>query len=229
MKVMETKKPLNFVLIGRSGSGKGTQAKLILDKYPKTEYISTGDLFRDLAKQDTEVGRKIKEVVENGGLPFDDLATTLWMYNMAYKVKEDEGIMIDGAPRRLDEARNLDKFLEWLGRIERTAFVLVDISRKEAFARLSKRRICSKCGKLIPFVGEYKDWQDCHECGGQLVGRPDDAPEAINSRLDYFDKSVVPVLDYYEKKGFLIKINGQQSIEDVFSSITAALSEKFDG
>src|SRR3989344_2548886 len=223
----QIQKPLNFVLIGRSGSGKGTQAKLILKKYPKTEYISTGSLFRDLTKQDTEVGRRITDVLEKGGLPFDDLATTLWMYRVAYGVQEDEGIIFDGAPRRLDEAHNLDRFLGWLGRIERTAFILIDISRDEAFARLSKRRICSKCGKLIPFIGEYKEWKDCHECGGELVERPDDIPEAINNRLDYFDKIVVPVLEDYDKRGVLIKIDGQQSIEGVFSSITAALLDKF--
>lgn len=223
----QIKKPLNFVLIGRSGSGKGTQAELIIKKHPDTEYISTGNLFRDLSKQNTEVGRRIEEVLEKGGLPFDDLATTLWMHSVAYKVQEGEGIMFDGAPRRLDEAHNLDRFLEWLGRIDKTAFILIDISREEAFARLSKRRICSKCGKLVPFVGEYKEWQDCHECGGKLVERPDDIPEAINNRLDYFDKIVVPMLDYYDKKGVLIKIDGQQSIDGVFSSITAALFEKF--
>ena len=220
-------KPLNFSLIGRSGSGKGTQAKLLLELYPKTEYIYTGDLFRDISSQDTEVGHKIKEVLKDGGLPFDDLATTLWMHKISYKVQEGEGIMLDGTPRRLEEALNLERFLNWLDRLDSTAFLLIDISREEAFNRLSKRRICSQCGKLIPYVGDFKSWQDCHECGGKLIERPDDIPEAINHRLDYFEKQVEPVIRHYEENSSLIRINGEQSIEDVFKDIKKALSEKF--
>ena len=153
-------KPLNFSLIGRSGSGKGTQAKLLLELYPKTEYIYTGDLFRDISSQDTEVGHKIKEVLKDGGLPFDDLATTLWMHKISYKVQEGEGIMLDGTPRRLEEALNLERFLNWLDRLDSTAFLLIDISREEAFNRLSKSRICSfksytKRSKKIPLSSVY--------------------------------------------------------------------------
>ncbi len=220
-------KPLNFALIGRSGCGKGTQAKLLLDIYPKTEYIYTGDLFRDISKQDTDVGRRINDVLKVGGLPFDDLATTLWMHKIAYKVQEGEGIMFDGTPRRLEEAKNVDRFLTWLDRLDSTAFILVDISREEAFNRLSKRRICSKCDKLIPYVGEFKLLKDCDNCGGKLIERADDIPEAIKNRLDYFDVQVAPVIQYYEQKGVLIRINGEQSIEKVFEDIKKALSLKF--
>lgn len=220
-------KPLNFVLIGRSGSGKGTQADLIIKKYPNTKYISTGDLFRDLSNKDTQVGHRVKEILDKGGLPYDDLATTLWMHSVAYGVREEEGIMFDGAPRRLDEARDLDKLLEWLGRTDKTAFILVDISREEAFARLSKRRICIKCGKLIPFIDEYKEWRNCRECGGELVERPDDVPESINGRLDFFEKNVEPVVSHYDKKGVLIRIDGQRSISEVFDSINVALFKRF--
>jgi len=210
---------LNFVLMGRSGSGKGTQAKLLMEKFGNLFYISTGDLFRDLASQETDVGQRIKKIIETGGLPYDDLATTLWMREIAYKVKEDQGIMADGFPRRLNEAENLYQFLEFLGRENNTFYLLIDISKEEAFNRLTKRRICKKCGRLIPWVGEFRKLEVCDKCGGELETRPDDTDEAINNRMDYFEERVVPAIKFFEEKGKLIKINGEQSIEDVFEEI----------
>ncbi len=106
-------KPINFVLIGRSGCGKGTQAKLLMERFANLFYISSGDLFRDLAKQETDAALKIKEVIESGGLPFEDLAVCLWMHKIAYEVKREQGVLMDGAPRRLMEAKALDNFYEF--------------------------------------------------------------------------------------------------------------------
>lgn len=212
-------KPLNFVLIGRSGSGKGTQAKLLMEKFGNLFYISTGELFRDLASQDTDVSKRVKKIIEAGGLPYDDLATALWMREIAYKVKEDQGIVADGFPRRLDEAKNLYQFLEFLERNDKTFYLLIDISREEAFNRLTKRRICKKCGQLIPWVGEFKKLEVCDKCSGELETRPDDTEEAINNRMDYFEERVMPAIKFFEEKGKLVKINGEQSIEKVFEEI----------
>jgi adenylate kinase len=218
-------KPYNFVLIGRSGCGKGTQAKLLMEKYKNLYYISSGDLFRDLAKADTDVGAKIRKITEAGGLPFDDLATTLWMHKISYNVREDQGIIADGMPRRLSEAENFDRFMEFLERSKNTFYLLVDISRQEAYDRLTKRRICKKCAKLIPWVGEFKKLEKCDECGGELFNRTDDNPESINNRLDYYDKEVVRVLDYYKKDNRLMTVNGDQPIEKVFEDILKAIKK----
>jgi len=102
---------------------------------------------------------------------------------------------------------------------------LIDISRDEAFNRLTKRRICEKCGHLIPWVGKFKDLEVCNKCGGKLITRHDDLPEVIKNRLDYYDTRVVKVIDYYEKKGKLIRINGEQSIKDVFKDILKAIND----
>ena len=186
-------------------------------------YISTGDLFRDLAKADTDTSIRIKKIIKEGGLPFDDMATTLWMHKLAYNLKERQGFILDGAPRRVNEAKSLDKFLDFLDRKDRTFNLLIDISREEAFGRLSKRRICKKCGRLIPWVGEFKKIKVCDKCGGELVTRPDDSPEAIKSRLDYYDERVTKVVKYYEDQNRLIRINGEQPIEDVFKEILIKL------
>lgn len=187
---MEKDKPLNFIFIGRSGSGKGTQAKFLLDHLPNMAYISTGDLMRDLAKQDTDSGKRIKAILDNGGLPFDDMATTLWMHQIAYTIKEGQGIICDGFPRRANEAKNLDNFLDWLERKEQTRVLLVDISREEALKRLKLR-------------GRYDDMED----------------NDIKNRLDYFEEGVVPAINYYKEQNRLIHINGEQTREEVFKEI----------
>ncbi|NQU82633.1 MAG: nucleoside monophosphate kinase [Parcubacteria group bacterium] len=219
-------KIINVSLTGRSGSGKGTQADLLMERFKGMFYLSTGDLFRDLAKQDTATSHKIQKVLAEGGLPFDDIAVALMIHNIAYNVKEEQGILFDGVTRRVSEAEIVDGFMDWLGRRDNTFHILIDVSRDEAYDRLSKRRICKECGNLIPWVGEFKDLKVCDKCKGELMTRPDDIPDAINNRLDYFEEKVVQTIDYYEKQGRLIKINGEQSIEDVFKDILKALGEK---
>ena len=212
-------KPKNFTLIGKSGCGKGTQAKLLIKEFGDFCCVSTGDLFRDLSKANTDTSARVAKIVRSGGFPPDDLAVTLWMYELAYKLKENQGILADGFPRRLNEAEALDKFLEFLERKENSFNLLIDISREEAFGRLTKRRICKDCGRLIPWVGEFKELKNCDKCGGELITRHDDNVEAINNRLDFYDETMVKVVEYYEQQGRLIRINGEQPINDVFKEV----------
>lgn len=193
---MENKTPLNFILIGRSGSGKDTQAELLAKKFENLIQISTGSLMRDLASRDTEVGVKIKKILEEGGLPFDDMATTLWMHEIAFTVKKDQGIICDGFPRRVTEAQNLDRFFGWLDRSQNTKVLEIDISPEEAFIRLKKR-----------------------------ARGIDDNDKAIRGRLSYFEERVVPVLNFYKENGRLIHINGEQSVENVFKEIVEKIND----
>ncbi len=190
---MKKGRKINIILIGRSGSGKGTQAKLLKKHFGNMLHVVTGDLFRELAKKKTDTSKRVAEILKKGGLPHDDLATTLWMYNLAHNLKREEGLICDGFPRRTREAKNLDEFLEFLKRKQDTYVFLIDISEKEAFVRLTKRRI--------------------------YANRTDDKPDAIKGRMEYFKESVVPTIKYYEKQKRLIKINGEQSIEKVFEDI----------
>jgi len=219
-------KRVNISLIGRSGCGKGTQAKLLMKHFDNIFYLSTGDLFRKFKTIDTAVSRRIQKILKEGGLPFDDLATTLWMHEIAFNAKEDQGVIFDGAPRRLPEAKNMIEFMDWLDRGDEMFFVLLDISRQEAFDRLTKRRICKKCGRLIPWVGDFRKIKVCDKCGGQLITRPDDNVEAINNRLDYYEERMIEMIEYLEKENRLIKINGEQPIGDVFKDIIKALDKK---
>lgn len=188
-------KPFNFILLGKSGAGKGTQAELLKKYFNNLVSISTGDLMRNLAVKDVDAGERIKAVLAVGGLPFDDIATTLWMHEIAHTIKRDEGIICDGFPRRLVEAENLDRFLNWLERKDNTKVLLLEVSKEEAFKRLKAR------------------------------GRSDDTDEAIKNRLDYFDERVIPTVKFYEDQGTLIHINGEQPVEKVFQNILSKISK----
>jgi len=215
-----------IILTGRSGCGKGTQAKLLMEHFGNFQYISTGDLFRDLAKQDTFVAKKIKEVIEKGALPFDDIAIALLLHRISYSLKNGQNLLLDGAVRRIEEAKAIDEFLKWLGLDKKFYFIVIDISRKEAFLRLTKRRICKKCGRLVPWVGEFKKLKKCDKCGRALVERPDDNAKAINARLDFYEQRVVESINYFKKQKKSIFVNGEQSIEDVFKEILSKLKTK---
>jgi adenylate kinase len=130
---------------------------------------------------------------------------------------------IDGNPRRLIEACLIDeafKFFEWDKNVKA---ILVDISDKEAIWRLTKRRMCKECKQLIPFVGEFRKMTKCPKCGGGLIRRADDTVSSAKNRLKWFHTDVQPIVNYYRKTGRLVKVNGEQSIEDVFKDVLKAL------
>jgi len=214
--------PKVYTLLGRAGCGKGTQAKLLVEKFGLI-YIGSGELLRQRVKQNDFTGQKTDLTMKAGDLAPTCLIFMLWI-NRLEEIKKAadanfKGLIFDGSPRKLIEAQLLEESLAWYGWDRNFKALLIDISRLEAFDRLTKRRQCAKCGQLIPYVGVYKNLDVCDKCGGELVIRQDDTPEAINQRLDLFDQEVLPVIEFYEKKGLLIKINGEQSIEDVRKEI----------
>ena len=191
---MNGDKPVNLIFFGRSGSGKGTQAELLVKHLSNALHVSTGDLMRDLAKQDTDAGIKLKRVLDKGGLPFDQMATTLWMHEISYKLKKDQSLLCDGFPRRQNEAENLYDFLSWLERIDNTKALVIEISREEATKRLLLR------------------------------ARHDDDKDAISKRLDWYENRVVPAIIFFKDRGLVVEINGEQTIEKVFEDILQEIS-----
>lgn len=183
-----------LVFLGRSGSGKGTQVELIKKMLQPYLYIYTGDLFRVLAKTDSFAGIKIKGVIDTGGLPDEWLASFLWQRELIEKFKGNENLIFDGTPRRLHEAEELDEVLGWLERKEDLRAVLVDITDEEAIIRLLKR------------------------------SRTDDTEESIRSRLGWFKTSTEPVIDYYEKSGRLVRVDGIGTVDEIHQRIKKALN-----
>ncbi|MGC9031308.1 MAG: adenylate kinase family protein [Minisyncoccia bacterium] len=212
--------PKIILFLGRPGSGKGTQTKLLQEKF-KFEYIGSGDLLRAAEKNKNFSGKKISSVIDKGGLVPTPVIFKLWLdkFEELKSKKNLRGIIIDGSPRKILEAYLIDEALEWYEWHKDVKIFLIDISSKESIKRLTKRKICEKCGKIIPYLGEYKNIKVCPDCGGKLIQRKDDNIEAIKKRLKWFNSEVRKVINYYKKTKRLIRINGAQSIEDVFKEI----------
>jgi len=132
---------------------------------------------------------------------------------------KNEGFVLDGWTRIIYEAVLADEALTWYEWKKNVKVLFLKISRKESYNRLTKRRQCKKCGRLIPWLGEFKKIKECDKCGGELITRPDDKIESIKMRLEEFKNQTIPALNYYKKQRRLIEINGEQSIEDVFKEI----------
>ncbi|MFA5013595.1 MAG: nucleoside monophosphate kinase [Candidatus Paceibacterota bacterium] len=201
-----TKKPLIVTFLGKSGSGKGTQVKLLRDKFD-LDYIGTGELLRERKKTSDFTGTKIAEVIDSGGISPTCVVFFLWMAKLEeFKKKTDfNGIVFDGSPRRIKEAYMLDEALEWYEWNNSVKVILIDISDEEVEKRMLLR---------------------ANEAGAEK--RPEDSVEGIRKRLEWFKEEVGPVINYYEEKGKLIKINGEQTIEKVFEDILKAIENDND-
>ena len=220
-------KPLVIIILGPPGSGKGTQAKLLVKKF-KLECFGSGDALRQRQKTGDFTAKKLIKVMGRGELVPSFIISKFWIDGLEkFKQKAKfNGLVFDGSPRKMLEAKLFDEALNWYGWQEKAKVIFINISRKESFNRLTKRRQCKKCGRLIPWLGEFKKLKKCDKCGGELINRADDKLEAIKKRLEEFKKEVIPVIKYYKEQDRLIEINGEQSIENVFEEILSKLRWK---
>ncbi|MBU1177204.1 nucleoside monophosphate kinase [Patescibacteria group bacterium] len=216
---MSNKQPKIVIILGRSGCGKGTQAKLLIKDFG-FNYLSSGDLLRERSNKIDFSGKKLKQVMNKGGLVSTPIMFRIWsekIEKMKNKI-DKKGLIIDGSPRSLPEAKLMNGVFEWYEWSD-IKVILLDISEQDAFDRLTKRRICKKCGHLIPWVGYFKKIKECDKCGGELITRFDDKPEAIKARLNFYKKDVEPAIEYYKEQSILNVINGDNSIEEVYQDI----------
>lgn len=215
-----------IILLGKSGCGKGTQAELLQKKF-SLDYIGSGDLLRARSKKNDFTGKKLTNFLAKGLLIPTPIILKLWLDKVEeLKDKKNiKGLLMDGNPRKILEAYFIDEALSWYDWDKNIKIFEIDISDKEAVWRLTKRRICTKCKEIIPFVGEFRKINKCHKCGGKLVKRSDDTVQSVKSRLAWFRKEVYPIINYYKKSGRLAKINGEQPIEGVFEDILKALKK----
>jgi len=221
---MPNKQPQIVILLGRSGCGKGTQAQSLQKEFA-FNYLGSGKVLRKHAQDKDFTGRRLKKVLDDGTLVPVFLISRIWSQEIE-ELKENgsfKGLLIDGSPRRLLEARLMSDIFKWYG-WKNIKVILIDISEKEAFDRLSKRRVCEKCGRVIPWLNKFKELKRCNKCGGELKTRSDDNHEAIQSRMNYYKKEVVPVIKYYKKKRCLITIDGERPIEEVYQDIAKQIA-----
>jgi len=205
---------MNFVLMGPQGSGKGTQGEMLAKKF-KLPTVSAGALYRDNIKRKTKLGKLALKFTIKGVLGPNYLTNNMMKAELS-KTKYNRGVILDGYPRSLNQA----KFLSKMRDIDLA--ILIDISQSETLKRLGGRRVCSKCGETYHvIIKKPKKDMICDKCGANLMRRADDYAKAIKQRLAVYRKETKPVIDYYKKEGKLIKINGQKPIKKVFLLILA--------
>ena len=212
-------KSRNIIFLGRSGSGKGTQAELLMKKFALAN-IDTGDILRKLTKRSDKFGKTVLKTISHGKLVPIWLVIYCWL-DQLLKIPSKKGIIMEGSPRQLEEAKTLEEVFSWLGR-ENFKVVYLQTSAKEVTQRLLTRRICSKCGKefSLNFTPNLKK---CSSCGCKLIRRKDDYPKAIKNRMLFFQKKILPVINYFRKKKIVVEVNGEGSVEEIHKRILKKL------
>ena len=214
---------MKIIMLGAPGAGKGTQAKMLAEKYG-IPHISTGDIFRANIKEQTELGMEAKKYMDQGLLVPDELTVKILLDRVA---KDDckNGYVLDGFPRTIPQAEVLDKAVSELNDSIDFA-VNVDVKDESIIKRMSGRRACLKCGATY-HIEHIPPKQEgiCDKCGSELVLRDDDKPETVEKRLKVYHEQTQPLIDYYNKKGILKEVDGSQDMKDVFNAIVAILGE----
>ena len=208
-------------MLGAPGAGKGTQAKMIADKYG-VPHISTGDIFRANIKNGTELGMEAKKYMDQGLLVPDELTVKILLDRVA---QEDckNGYVLDGFPRTIPQAEVLDRALTELG--DKIDYAIdVDVPDENIVKRMSGRRACLACGAT--FHIEHvppKEEGVCDRCGKELVLRDDDKPETVQNRLKVYHDQTQPLIEFYSGKGVLRTVDGTKPMQEVFDAIAAVL------
>lgn len=212
---------MRIVLLGAPGAGKGTQAKMLIEKY-KIPQISTGDILRKAVADGTPLGKEAKSHMDSGGLVPDSVVIGLVKDRLA----QDDckaGYILDGFPRTTPQAEELDTVLSAMNSPLNVA-LSVDVDKDDLMKRLTGRRTCKGCQQMynMYFSPPGKEGT-CDKCGGELFQRDDDKEATIKNRLDVYEKSTAPLMDYYGKKGILKSVEGTGSIDEIFTKIVSIL------
>ena len=212
---------MNIVLLGPPGAGKGTQAKVLSDKF-NVLHVSTGDMLREAVAAGTRFGLKAKAIMEAGDLVPDDVVLGIISERLGEPDAAD-GFILDGFPRNTQQALDLEELLDELGTPLDTA-VLMDVDFDILMKRLTGRRTCSLTGKLLNVYFSPKEELDaCTSAGGELIQREDDNEETIGNRLDVYRESTEPLIDFYRDRGKLTIVDAEGSIDGVYERLVDAL------
>lgn len=197
---------MNIIMLGAPGAGKGTIASQMKERY-NLPHISTGDIFRENIKNNTELGKMAKLYIDKGALVPDDVTTDITVDRIS---KDDckDGFILDGFPRNFAQAKGLDEAMEKLGR-KIDLVILVDATDKQITERLSGRRVCESCGEVYHIVNMPPKVEGvCDKCNGKLIHRKDDTEEVVLDRLKTYHELTQPLIDYYREKKVLKRVPG---------------------
>lgn len=214
---------MKIVLLGPPGAGKGTQGVVLARNY-NIAHISTGDILRDAVKKGTVLGKEAKSYMDKGELVPDEVVTGIVVERLA---KDDvkNGFILDGFPRTLKQAEDLDNELKKLS-MAIDIVLYFDIPENVAIERLTGRRVCKKCGANY-HVKNMKPEKEgiCDKCGGELYQRPDDTIDTVKNRLKVYAGQTRPLIEYYTKKGSLKKVSGALDVNDLFKVLSQIFSD----
>lgn len=208
-----------LILLGRQGAGKGTQCVRI-SRYYVVPHISTGDMLRASVREGTELGKAAKQVMDAGGLVGDDIMVGIVEERLGRDDARTRGYILDGFPRTVGQAKSLDAITD-----ERPIDVVLDLDvpRELVLHRISSRRVCRDCGTNYVALEVERSTSICEVCGGDVMQRDDDTPDAINRRLDLYEEQTSPLIEYYGEQTRLAVINGVGTPDDVFGRLIAAV------
>ncbi len=212
---------MKIIMLGAPGAGKGTQAKMIAEKY-SIPHVSTGDIFRANIKNGTELGKQAKEYMDAGKLVPDELTVKILLDRVAQDDCKN-GYVLDGFPRTIPQAEVLENALNDLG--DKIDFAVnVDVPDENIVRRMSGRRACLKCGATyhIEHIPPKKEGI-CDTCGSELVLRDDDKPETVQNRLKVYHEQTQPLIDFYTERKVLKTVDGTKDMKEVFADIIAIL------
>jgi adenylate kinase len=208
--------PKVIYIMGAPGAGKGTQAELLSQEIGYKRF-STGDAFREVSRQDTELGRKVKETIDNGYLAPPEMAAEIVITAVQKYIDAGDGLIFDGTPRTVEEAKIVDDFFEKQG-YGRPLVVYLKVEKDEMIARNSQRKFCLGVSGDFPVVTN-EDREKCEKLGGTVGTRPDDDPEKFATRWDEFLKRTYPVVEQYRQEGILRELDGKPAVVDVFKEL----------
>lgn len=206
---------MNIVLLGAPGAGKGTQADKLVAEFGWA-HISTGDILRAAVKEGTPLGLEAKKYMDAGDLVPDEVVIGLVKDRLAQDDAQ-KGFILDGFPRTSVQAVALDSELADMGK-NIDAAVAVEVDPEAIVKRITSRRMCRACG----YIGNAAD-ETCPKCGGEMYQRDDDNEATVRNRLDVYERSTAPLIDYYSGKGLLVRIDGAQAIDAVYADVKQAL------
>lgn len=211
----------NLIILGPQGSGKGTQAELLAERFGYT-IIGMGQLLRDRAAEQDELGVKLGKTLAKGVLVSDAILEKVLTEHLR-AVKPGTHLIFDGVPRDITQVSIFERALKTEA-IAEPLVIYLTIPRGMAIERVSKRRVCEKCGTIVGLISKKIPQATCPSCGNELQLRDDDRAEAIETRLNIFYTQTLPVIDYYARAGRLIKVNAEGSVPEVSELIIRSLN-----
>ncbi len=212
---------MRVILLGPPGAGKGTQAKLISEKF-SIPHISTGDIFRANIKEKTPLGIEAKRYIDNGQLVPDEVTIGI-VKDRLTKDDCDNGFLLDGFPRTVAQAEALDEFLLGINK-DLDVALLIKVPEEFILERMTGRRVCTSCGASYHIrFNPPKIEGKCDICDNELIQRKDDTEATVKERLEVYSKQTYPLINYYKDNGIISEVNGTESIDEVFGNISNIL------